>query len=425
MSLESRDDVERVQLERLNGERSGLALLRSNNTFYRQKLEGLRLPLASIDDFRSLPFTTKDDLVQDQEHHPPFGTNLTYPSSTYVRIHSTSGTTGRRLKWLDTRSSWGWVVDCWQEIYRKIGVGPEDRIFAAFGFGPFLGFWAGFEAAEQVGALAISGGAQSTLQRLDWLLDSQATVLLSTPTYALRLAEVARDNDIDLASSPIRTTIHAGEPGASSPTTRARIESAWGARCWDHAGLTEVGAWGYECPQGGGMHLIETEFIGEVLDLDTGAPVADLEMGELVLSNLGRWAMPNLRYRTGDLVRFESSPCSCGSPFVRFPGGVLGRVDDMVQVRGVNLYPSAVETLVREHTEVVEFEVEVFQEREMWEMTLRVELVPGADDSVGEAIVQSLQTGLGIRTSVDIVPAGSLPRYELKAKRFQLRKPSD
>jgi len=422
MSLKSRDDVKRLQLEKLNKHRSGLALLQSNNMFYQPKLKGLSLPLTSLDVFHSLPFTTKDDLLHDQKHYPPFGTNLSYSFSHYIRIHSTSGTMGQRLKWLDTRSSWAWVVDCWVEIYRKIGVGPEDRIFAAFGFGPFAGFWAGFEAAQQVGALAISGGSQSTLQRLDWLLDSKATVLLSTPTYALHLAEVARKHDIDLTSSTIQTTIHAGEPGASLPLTKSRIEKAWGARCWDHAGLTEVGAWGYECPLGGGMHLIETEFIGEVLDLDTNAPVANGQMGELVLTNLGRWAMPNLRYRTGDLVCFESSPCACESPFIRFPGGILGRVDDMIQVRGTNVYPGAVETIVLKYNEVVEFEVEVFKKEEMWEMALQVELVPGTEVSVSKAITQSLQSGLGIRTSVHIAPDGSLPRYEMKSQRFRIRK---
>ena len=257
----------------------GLALLAHQNSFYRRKLRDIRLPLPSMDDYRRLPFTTKNELASDQTANPPYGTNLTYAHSDYTRIHSTSGTTGRRLKVLDTEETWAWFTRCWQEIYRVFGVGPGDRVFAAFGFGPFVGFWAGFEAAHQVGAQAIPGGAQSSLQRLDAILECRATVLLSTPTYALRLAEVARENGIDIAGSAVRATIHAGEPGASIPATRALIESAWDARAWDHAGLSEVGAWGYECPAGEGMHALESEFVAEVLEVGGDSAAGEGETG--------------------------------------------------------------------------------------------------------------------------------------------------
>ena len=257
-----------------------------------------------------MPFTTKQELVDDQADYQPYGTNLTFEQDAYTRIHATSGTTGRRLTCLDTNESWAWFTFCWQEIYRAIGINREDRIFAAFGFGPFVGFWAGYEAAQQIGALAIPGGAQSSEQRLHWLMEAQATVLLSTPTYALRLIEVARENDIDLRTSAIRHTIHAGEPGANVPSIREQIESAWGARCWDHAGMSEVGAWGYPCPDDQGLHLLESEFIAEVLSVKTGEPVAEGETGELILTNLGRWPMPALRYRTGDVVKRVSTPCT-------------------------------------------------------------------------------------------------------------------
>jgi phenylacetate-CoA ligase len=401
----------------------GLALLAHRNPFYRRKLGDIRLPLLSIGDYRRLPFTTKNELVFDQAANPPYGTNLTHAPSEYTRIHSTSGTTGRRLKVLDTEESWAWFTRCWREIYRVFGVGPGDRVFAAFGFGPFVGFWAGFEAAHQVGAQAIPGGAQSSLQRLDAILDCRATVLLSTPTYALRLAEVARENGIDIAGSAVRTTIHAGEPGASIPATRRAIESAWGARAWDHAGLSEVGAWGYECPAGEGMHVLESEFAAEVLEVEGDSPVGEEETGELVLTNLGRWAAPVVRYRTGDLVRLRSTPCACGSAFLRFPGGVLGRADEMVQVRGVNVYPAAVESIVREESAVSEFQIEIFERRRMWEMRAQIEVNEGSDpEEVRARLERELCLRLGLRADVSLAAAGSLPRFELKARRFRIQR---
>lgn len=401
----------------------GLALLAHQNSFYRRKLRDIRLPLPSMDDYRRLPFTTKNELASDQAANPPYGTNLTYAHSEYTRIHSTSGTTGRRLKVLDTEESWGWFTRCWQEIYRVFGIGPGDRVFAAFGFGPFVGFWAGFEAAHQVGAQAIPGGAQSSLQRLDAILECRATVLLSTPTYALRLAEVARENGIDIAGSAVRATIHAGEPGASIPATRALIESAWGARAWDHAGLSEVGAWGYECPAGEGMHALESEFVAEVLEVKGDSPVGEDETGELVLTNLGRWAAPVVRYRTGDLVRLRSTPCACGSAFLRFSGGVLGRADEMVQVRGVNVYPAAVESIVREESAISEFQIEIFERRRMWEMRAEIEVNEGwKPEEVRVRLEKELHLRIGIRADVSIVPRGSLPRFELKARRFRIQR---
>jgi phenylacetate-CoA ligase len=406
------------QLTLLN---EGLALLSRQNAFYRRKLSKVRLPIRSLDEYRRIPFTRKAELVDDQAANPPYGTNLTYPPEAYTRLHSTSGTTGRKLKVLDTEESWAWFTRCWQQIYRAFGVGPGDRVFAAFGFGPFVGFWAGFEAAHQVGAQAIPGGSQSSLQRIDAILDTRATVLLSTPTYALRLAEVARENGIDLKAGSVRATIHAGEPGASIPATRQRIESAWGARVWDHAGLSEAGAWGYECPAGGGMHAIESEFIVEVLEVEGDSEVGEGETGELTLSNLGRWAAPVLRYRTGDLVRTVSAPCDCGSAFVRFPGGVLGRADEMVQVRGVNVYPAAVESIVREERSIAEFQVEIFERRSLWEIRAQIEVEGGSNaEEVKARVEKSLSLRLGLRAEVALVPAGSLPRFELKARRFRI-----
>lgn len=400
------------------------ALLRDvlpTNAFYGRKLAGGGAP-RDWDDFRALPFTVKTELADDQLAHPPYGTNLTYPLERYVRLHQTSGTSGKApIRWLDTDESWAWWARCWGHVYRAAGVGPGDRVFFAFSFGPFVGFWSAFEGARLVGALSIPGGGMTTEQRLQGILESGATVLLCTPTYALRLAEAAAADGIDLAGSAIRATIHAGEPGASVPQTRARIQQAWGAMCYDHTGLTEVGATGYTCQAQTGVHLIESEFIFEVVDPASGLAVPDGERGELVVTNLGRAGMPLIRYRTGDLVQLDTTPCGCGRTFARLAGGILGRADEMLVVRGVNVFPSAIEGVVREFAQIVEFRIEVSRVREMQEVRLVVE--PAADlpaEARGDLVsrlADTLHRRLLLRVPCITVDPGTLPRFELKAKR--------
>jgi phenylacetate-CoA ligase len=373
--------------------------------------------LRSWEDFRRLPFTLKPELAADQAAHPPFGTNLTYPLERYVRVHQTSGTTGGPIRWLDTQASWDWWARTWGFVLRGAGIGPEDRVFFPFSFGLFVGFWAGFEGARALGALAIPGGGGDSPTRLAWLEALGATALVSTPSYALHLAEVARERGRDLASLPVRVTVHAGEPGAGIPAVRARIEQAWGARAFDHAGMTEVGAYGFECTAQAGLHVNEAEFIAEVLDPLTGAPATE---GELVLTNLGRAGSPVFRYRSGDRVRVAGAPCACGRSFLRLEGGILGRLDDMLIVRGVNVFPSAIEGVVRQFPAVDEFLVEVYKQTEMEEVRLLVELDGAAAGSARE-IQERLRVQLGIRIDVVPVPARSLPRYELKARRLVRR----
>src|SRR5437868_13965483 len=241
-------------------------------------------------------------------------------------------------------------------------------------------------------------------QRVRSMLDTGATVLLSTPTYALRLAGVAGEIGVDISAAGIRRTIHAGEPGASIPATRSAIEAAWSAVSFDHTGMTELGPTGHSCSARDGVHLIESEFIFEV--------ASD---GELVATNLGRWGMPLIRYRTGDRVIVSREPCSCGSPFLKLVGGIQGRVDDMFTVRGVNLYPSQVEEIVRRYREVGEFVIEHRRERQMDEVTVVVET--SLSDFPFQHLEADLREALGVRLGCRVVPAGTLPRSELKATR--------
>ena len=416
--------LETLEPERLLGHQwrrfRGMAeeLLASNQFVGRKwRAAGVRSveDLQSWDDFRRLPLTEKEELVDDQTSNPPFGTNLTYALERYVRVHQTSGTSGSPLRWLDTQESWEWWARCWGFVLRGAGVGPADRVFFPFSFGLFIGFWAGFEGAQALGALAIPGGGQDSPTRLAWMEALGATVLVCTPSYALHLAEVARERGIDLSKLPVRITVHAGEPGAGIPAVRARIEDGWGARAFDHGGMTEMGAYGYECTQQAGLHVNESEFIVEVIDPATAAPARD---GELVLTNLGRVGSPVVRYRTGDHVRLAEAPCPCSRTFSRLEGGILGRLDDMLIVRGVNVFPAAIEGVVRRFPAIDEFQIEVFRAGELDEVRVLVEV---GDAAGASRLQEALRASLGIRLEVAPVPLRSLPRYDLKARRVVRR----
>jgi phenylacetate-CoA ligase len=380
---------------------------------------GLEHPddLRGWDDFRRLPLTRKTELVDDQAAHPPFGSNLTYPLARYVRVHQTSGTSGQPIRWLETQASWDWWAHCWRFVLAGAGLGPGDRVYFPFSFGLFIGFWAGFEGARALGALAIPGGGADSLTRLAAMQSLGATALVCTPSYALHLVETARERGIDLTKLGVRTTVHAGEPGAGIPAVRARIEAGWGARAFDHAGMTEVGAYGYECAEQAGLHVNEAEFIAEVLDPETLAPARE---GELVLTNLGRTGSPVVRYRTGDRVRLATSPCGCGRTLMRLEGGILGRLDDMLIIRGVNVFPSAIEGIVRRFPTVAEFQVEVFRDGELDEARVLIEAASDAQ-ALRDALQEAFRASLGLRLDVACVPASTLPRWELKARRVVRR----
>jgi phenylacetate-CoA ligase len=398
----------------------------ASNAFYKKKFDGVALGPGEF----ALPklFTTRAELEEDQLAHPPYGTNLTYPLDRYCRYHQTSGSGGGRpMRWLDTRESWAWFKRCWGVIYRAAGVTAADRVMFPFSFGPFVGFWAAFDGAAELGNLCIPAGGLSTHARLRMMLDNEATVVCCTPTYALRMAEVAQQEGLDLPGSAVRALIVAGEAGGSIPEVRGRIEQAWGARVFDHHGMTEMGPVSFECAEsrGTGVHITESEFIAEVIDPDTLDAVPDGEPGELVLTNLGRWGSPLIRYRTGDQVRLTRGRCACGRWFARAQGGILGRLDDMFIVRGNNVFPTAVEAVLRRFPEVAEFRLEVTGGGGggLAQVKLEIEPQPGVADGaelcgrVGRAV----QGALSFRPDVVAVPAGSLPRFEMKARRFVRR----
>ena len=418
-----RKALETLQIEKLC---SMLEQIYGRNRFYTDKLDAAGIhpdSIQTLDDLKRLPLTEKSELVQAQSDALPFGSNTTFEESAYSRFHQTSGTTGTPLRVLDTPESWDWWGRCWGHVLAGAGLTENDRMFVPFSFGPFIGFWAAVEGAQKINALMIPGGGRDSLQRLHLMKELGATAMCCTPTYALRLAEVAQESGFDLSEIPLRTLIHAGEPGANVPATKVRIESVWNAKCYDHAGASEIGAHSFECElQPNGTHVTESEFIVEVLNPETLEPVPAGEQGELIITNLGRIGYPVIRYRSGDLVVLNQQKCTCGRSFARFEGGVIGRADDMVVVRGVNIFPSAVENLVRQCESVEEFRITVTTDREMGNLAIELELSKNANpESARKTVDQTIQNGLSLRPEITLVPSGSLPRFEMKAKRFHLK----
>jgi phenylacetate-CoA ligase len=413
-SLDS-EALERYQLDRLH---RLLERVLPANRFYAEKLADAPRTLKSLEDLERFPFTYKDELLAGRSSDG-LPTNLTFERKGYVRYHQTSGTRGRPLPVLDTADDWRWWLNCWQYVYDAADVTADDTVLAAFSFGPFVGFWSAFEAAEQRGCLVIPCGGMKSIERLELLRNSRATVVLGTPSYMLHLAELAAERGIKLAEFGVRRLILAGEPGGSVPAIRQRIEAAWRGRVVDHGGATEVGPWGYADRNDTGLHVMESEFVAEFLSVETGKPATEGELAELILTNLGRVGYPVIRYRTGDLVRPRwQHDRACR--FVLLEGGILGRADDMLIIRGVNVFPSAVEQILRGFPEVLEFRVLAHRVEQLDQLHVEVE----DRLNLPQRIAEELRVRLGLRVEVTCVPPGSLPRYEEKGRRFvDLREP--
>ena len=420
----SRADMRRLQARRL---REQVAHAYARSPFYRRKLKAAAVTPAvirTLEDIRRLPFTTKDELKENQASKPPWGDLLAVPVADVLRIHMTSATTGRPLAFLDTADDWRGFYHSYARALHAFGVRTHDMVMAAFSYGPWIGFWSGFYAAQDLGCLVFPAGGLSTEQRIDALMTWPITVLGCTPSYALFLAETAAKKGIDLAKqTTIRITWHTGEPGASIPATKAKIEAAFGAKAYDLPGLTEIAAWGFECDARAGLtHVQEDYCYPEVLD-DNDAPVPPGGRGELVFTSLYRKAMPLLRYRTRDLVQLADRRCPCGRTLVAFEGGVLARLDDMKKVRGIIVYPRRIEELVRPHKGVDEFQIVFRRVEGLDDILVRVDPSPSLStterDGLRGAVTHDLQLGLGIRATVEMTEPGALPRWDHKARRVK------
>jgi phenylacetate-CoA ligase len=421
-----RDQLQALQLAKLRYQCEWAA---SRSAWYQRQFKEAGFKpsqLRSFDDLRRVPLLTRDQWMASQEAAPPYGELPAIGPDGAIRVHTTSGTTGRGpLRALDSRKDWAWIAEMWAYAIWGCGARPSDTAYIAFGYGSFIGFWGLHYAMEKVGVLNVPGGAQTTEARVRQIIDFGATVVASTPTYALRLAQEAALLGVDLSGSSVSRLILSGEPAGSIPQTKALIEDLWGAKAFDTAGMTEIGTiMVFECTeQPGGTHIIEDHMIEEVVDPDTLEPVAYGESGERVVTSFGRGAIPLLRYRTSDLVsKVPAARCTCGRGFDIYEGGILGRVDDMKIVRGTNVYARGIEGIVREFPEVDEFQTVITREGTRDEITLRVECKPDwpADQwgTLSDALHRRLALAHeGLNFRIERAGEGELPRFELKAKR--------
>jgi phenylacetate-CoA ligase len=384
--------------------------------------------IQTLDDIRKLPFMTRADWMNNQAELPLFGDLITRPREEAIRYHLTSGTSGRQpLRVLDSRKDWSWIAEQWCYGFWGFGVRPTDTVFFAFSYGSFIGFWGAHYCCEKMGCLVLPSGNMTTESRVKQIVEMGATVVCATPTYALRMGQVAQQLGIDLRNDGrVRRVIVSGEPAV--PATKRMIEDMWGGICGDTAGMTEIGTiMIFECEkQPGGTHIIEDHFIEEVIDPDTGEPCDYGQRGERVVTSFGRGFIPLIRYRTKDLVmKVPYTTCSCGRTGDLYDGGILGRVDDMKLIRGTNVYPRAVEAILREYSEVEEFQIVLTREDNIRdEITVQIELKPGYADDSWAGLQSKLGKDLadnheGLRFNVARAAEGELPRFELKAKRLQ------
>lgn len=428
----SRDDLHALQLAKL---RKVVGWAAERSPYYRETLspagfsaDTVAEKLRAWDDLRLLPYLTRDQWMAAQAQHPPYGTLPVAGADAAVRLHTTSGTSGKEpLRALDSRKDWAWAAEMWCYGMWAQGIRPSDVAYVAFGYGSFIGFWGLHYGLEKLGALVIPGGAQPTERRVRQIVDFGVTVVASTPTYALRLAQEAEAQGLDLPGSPVHTLVLSGEPAGSIPETKHLIEQLWGAKAYDTAGMTEISTiFMFECAhQPGGAHIIEDHVIEEVIDPLTEKPVGYGEMGERVVTSFGRSMIPLIRYRTSDLVvKVPGDRCGCGRTYDIYEGGVLGRTDDMKLVRGTNVYARAIESIVRGHPEIDEFQIKITAEGIRDEIALRVELqhqdrTAGDWPRIAEALHKELADAHeGLNFLVELAEPDTLPRFELKARRL-------
>jgi len=415
---------EELQLERF---KKCMAYVYDNSPMYKRKYDqaGIKpYDIKTLSDISKVPLTVKEELRESQKRNPPWGDFMCVPPENGVRVFQTTGTTGTPVKVMLNKKDWTeHFYEQFMYFMNAYGIKKSDILYVPFNYGLYIAWW-GFQAAlEQAGVMIVPGGAQSSKNRVRNLLEWGATVICGTPTYLLYLGEVAKKMGISLADSQVTVAVAAGEPGANVPSTKMAIESIWGAKCYDDIGSSEISNFGFECIFQKGTHVNENMFYAECLDTDTLDPVNEGEVGELVLSNLCTETMPLIRYRMKDLVKFNREPCDCGRTFLRLNGGILGRSDDMFQLGGVNVFPSAIENLIRK---VPHFsnEYQIIIPKMGSGNRLKIQVEPESNhvsstdmQQAVDRFIEEFKYSITFTPTVEIVCPGQLPRYELKAKR--------
>jgi phenylacetate-CoA ligase len=428
MSVDERDALILAKIQGV------MAWAWERSPFYRSRWEAAGLEpgdVRSLDDFARVPTIEKADLRADQAAHPPFGSYLCIDPSEISRIHGTSGTSGRP-------TAFGWSGDDFERIAEaharamwSFGLRPSDTVFIGSIFSLYVGSWGALAGIERLGATSFPFGAGvpgMTLQAVSWMRQMRPTAFYGTPSYALRIAETARGEGFDPRDLGLRVMFFSGEPGAGIPATKTLIEETFGAICIDSGSMGEVSPWMNitECEYRTGMHLWQDIVYTELLDPQTRARVPFGGAGTPVYTQLERRGQPMIRLVSGDRAEWTDAPCPCGRTYPRFPRGIIGRIDDMLVVRGENIYPSAVEDVLRGFPELgTEFEIVVTRPGALDELEVVAELAaPCDEEALRGRLVAQMKRQLGIRPQIGFAPAGALKRTDLKSRRVRDERPT-
>jgi phenylacetate-CoA ligase len=384
--------------------------------------------IRTLEDIRKVPKVEKSMLRAIQGKEPyPYGDILCVPLEQVTEYHQTTGTTGQPVFQADTWQDWEWHSEAWASFLYAQGYRNHDRIFLPFGYNVFIAFWGAHYAAEKLGCEVIPGGVLNTEARILKMKQLRATALMATPTYVLGMADVARRKlGIDPARDlQIRRITVAGEPGGNIPSTKKRMEEAWGAKVYDQIGATEIGDWGYECTCQSGLHVHEAFFLVEIEDIDTGELITGPgRRGKMIITALDRIAQPCIRFDSKDIIEWNPlDRCECGRTFRLLRGGLIGRADDITKVKGVLLAPTSIEEVVRSIPELGdEYEVIVAKKGDIDDITLKVELLPGQEgktDLVKAKLTDQLRLKTNLGYNLEFHEYNTLPRYDAKSKRFK------
>lgn len=416
---------EKLKEIELNNFRRILQYAQQRSPLFQKKFRDINpADIVTGDDLRKLPLTDKEDLRTAQEGKEPFpfGELLGVSIENVSDFRQTSGTTGKPVYVPETYESWQWRVEIWCHILWMAGLRETDRVFIPFGYNVYVAFWEAHYAAEKLGCMVIPGGALDTAGRIDKMKEVKATALFNTPTYGLHMAEVAKKKGLEPRNIGIKKMVCAGEPLPRA--TRRKLEELWGAEVYDHIGGTEPCAWAAMCRQRQGLHIIEPYFLVEILDMDTrSCEVTEGELGVAVVTPLGRRSFPVIRFNTKDIVRKGAAGCTCGRTSIKIQE-VVGRMDDLLKIRGVLFTPVSVEELLRgEFPEIEEYEIIVKKKGMMDEISLVFEPVEALGELVMRELLARLSERLKIKTNLTfrlvLAKQGTLNRYTLKAKRFK------
>ena len=428
-TLETMDPEEREVQIILPKLQAQLSYAYENSSFYRNKWDKAGIhprDIRSLQDFDNIPCVTKDEIRRDQADHPPFGSNLCIPARELARIQGTSGTTGRPTAFGISRGDMERIAEAHARIMWGFGVRPDDTVFIGSFFSLYWGSWGALLGAERIGATAFPFGAGVPGQSergIEWMKEVKPTVFYGTPSYSLYLAEKAREMGIDPRDFGFRILFFSGEPGAGVPSTRKRIEEAYGGICIDSGSTAEMAPWmtNGECAHRQGMHFWQDIVYTELVDRQTHRRVPYGQEGAIVYTHLERNSQPMIRFWAGDVAIWENAPCPCGRTYPRLPRGIYGRADDMFVIRGENVYPSAIENVIRGIAGFGdEFRIVITREETMDEMIVQAERGQQTDPSIVPELKGLLSRELkkkGLRAIVQLMEPGTLERTEFKAKR--------